>query len=64
MAGAPITDEVLKCSLKPVDPADYAPQTLTGDELTQLQAIFPTGVCNYSVPGAWQLPLEDTWLSY
>jgi hypothetical protein len=63
VAGAPIADNVLKCSLKPVNANDYA-VSFTPTELMELQQIFPAGVCDYSTPGPWQLPLRGTWLSY
>lgn len=63
-AGAPITDDVLKCQLKPVNAADYAPAVFNPDELARLAAIFPAGVCNHALPGVSQRPLEGTWQRY
>jgi hypothetical protein len=63
VAGAPIADNVLKCSLKPVASGDYA-VTFTASEMAQLRQIFPSGVCDYSIVGPWQRPLQGTWLSY
>lgn len=48
-AGQPRSDEVLKCDLKPIDPADYDLE-LTADQLRRLAAIFSSGVCDYSAP--------------
>ena len=62
-AGAPLANDILKCALKPVDPKGYQ-QSLTGDELMQLKAIFPEGVCDYSRPGVKQGALQETWLRY
>jgi hypothetical protein len=62
-SGAPITDDILKCQLKPLDPRDYA-QPLTSDQLARLNAVFPQGVCDYSKPGVEQQLLAGTWLSY
>lgn len=50
VAGMPLTDDVLKCQLKPVSQADYQ-TTLTAEQLNRLRAIFPEGVCDYSKPG-------------
>jgi hypothetical protein len=63
VAGAPIAHNVLKCSLKPPAQRDYA-VTFTSTEWTRLREIFPTGVCDYSQVGSWQVPLRGTWLSY
>lgn len=62
-AGAPLAADVIKCQLKPPMPADYA-VPFTGAQFAQLQAIFPTGVCNYAVPGVEQQGLAGTWLSF
>jgi hypothetical protein len=59
-AGAPATDDVFKCQLKPVDPADYK-ATLTGDQMNRLKAVFADGVCDWSKPGVNQVPLAGTW---
>lgn len=63
VAGAPLADDIVKCQLKPVDPADYA-VTLTGTQLDRLRGIFPEGVCDWSKPGVEQQPLQGTWLSF
>ena len=63
-AGAPITDDVLKCQLKRIDAADYVPVAFSADEQVRLAAIFPTGVCNYAQPGVSQRPLDRTWQRY
>jgi len=33
-------------------------------EWARLNAIFPTGVCDWSKPGVEQQDLEGTWLSF
>jgi Tannase-like family of unknown function (DUF6351) len=62
-AGAPATDDVFKCALKPVDLADYkiAP---TAERLAQLKQAFPDGVCDYGKPGVEQARLAGTWVSF
>lgn len=49
-AGGPLTDDVLKCALKPLNASNYT-HPLTTDQVAQLKAVFPTGVCDYSHPG-------------
>lgn len=49
-SGAPRTDDVIKCELKPVDPSDYDVR-LTSAQLDRLTEIFPTGVCDHLQPG-------------
>ncbi len=52
-AGAPRADDVLKCQLKPVDPADYE-RELTESEYEELVEVFPEGVCDWSAAGVGQ----------
>jgi len=61
VAGAPLTDDVMKCQLKAPDPKDYRVQ-FTLSEWKQLVEAFPAGVCDYSKPGVNQVPLAGTWL--
>ena len=62
-AGGPLSDDVLKCSLKPVDAGDYR-HRLTPAQLEQLRRIFPQGVCDYSKPGMGQHRPAATWRTY
>lgn len=62
-AGGPRAGDILKCSLKPVNAADYS-VAFTASELAHLRTIFPQGVCDWSKPGVKQRPLRDSWLSY
>ncbi|MBZ5623257.1 MAG: DUF6351 family protein [Acidobacteriia bacterium] len=62
VAGAPLTDDVMKCQLKPIDPRDYK-VAFTAAELAELSQIFPGGVCDYAKPGVMQVPLAGTYLS-
>jgi hypothetical protein len=63
ISGAPVTNDVIKCALKPLVAQDY-PQGLSAGQLARLQAVFPNGVCDYSQPGIAQTGLLSTWLSY
>jgi hypothetical protein len=54
VAGGARTEDILKCQLKPLDPAEYAPATMNAGQLTRLTAVFPQGVCDWSKPGVGQ----------
>jgi hypothetical protein len=62
-AGAPLTNDISKCQLKPVVEADYA-QAFTPVQLGRLKAVFPDGVCDWTKPGVGQVPLKGTYQSY
>jgi hypothetical protein len=62
VAGGPLTDDVMKCRLKAIDPKDYKVPFTTA-EIGELSQIFPGGVCDYSKPGVMQVPLAGTYLS-
>ncbi len=59
-AGGPMTDDIFKCQLKPIDAADYktAPNA---DQMAQLKATFPDGVCDWTKPGVGQQAKLETW---
>jgi hypothetical protein len=59
-ADASVASDIIKCQLRPIDLADY-PGTPSVAQVSRLQNIFPTGVCNWSVPGVEQQPLAGTW---
>jgi len=56
VAGGPLAENILKCQLRPLDPADYAPAVLTTEQLARLSTVFPDGVCDFSRPGVGQQP--------
>jgi hypothetical protein len=62
VAGAPMTADVLKCELKPIDKTDYK-RPVTDAQLANLRTVFPQGVCDYTKKGIAQRPAQ-TWLSY
>ena len=64
VAGSPITDDVVKCQLKPIGDADYLPTVFNGAEKVRLAAIFNQGVCDYGKPGVAQTIVKATWLKY
>jgi hypothetical protein len=47
VAGGPVAANIMKCALKPVAATDYA-VPFSPAELARLQAIFPSGVCDWS----------------
>jgi Tannase-like family of unknown function (DUF6351) len=59
-AGSPASDDVFKCQLKPVDPADYKARP-SAEQLAKLKQVFPEGVCDYSKPGVEQTHIAGTW---
>jgi hypothetical protein len=62
VAGGPLSDDILKCQLKPLNRADYTVQ-FTDDEWAQLQQAFPGGVCDWSKPAAQQ-QASTPWLTF
>jgi hypothetical protein len=63
VAGEPLIGEVLKCTLKPVDPKDYK-QSFSDAQRARLNKIFPQGTCVFSRPGVGQAKLSQTWIAY
>jgi hypothetical protein len=63
VAGAPLTNDVLKCQLKPINYAEYK-VTFTVAQKARMAAIFPSGVCDFSKPGVEQVPLKGTYRRY
>ncbi len=62
-AGGPLTDDILKCELKPIDHKSYK-QAFTTDQMARLKAVFPKGVCDYNRPGVEQRRVSRTWKRY
>ncbi|MCH7856380.1 MAG: hypothetical protein IIB37_06470 [Gemmatimonadetes bacterium] len=62
VAGGPLSNDVFKCQLKPIDYSDYEVE-FTDSEKRRLEAIFDQGVCDWSRPGVHQA-VNRTWLSY
>jgi hypothetical protein len=61
-ADEPMTDDILKCQLKPLRRDDY-PVSFTDAQWQRLQQLFPTGVCDYTKPGVEQRPTIP-WMTY
>lgn len=60
VAGMPMTDDIIRCQLKPIDPADYGDK-LTPEQLAALHEIFPEGVCDFDRPAAEDVPQSLLW---
>ena len=60
VAGADVASDIIKCQLKPLSPDDY-PMSFDSTQWARLQAVFPTGVCDWSKPGVEQQGLAGTW---
>ncbi|MEQ1728704.1 MAG: DUF6351 family protein [Vicinamibacterales bacterium] len=61
-AGGPLSADVLKCQLAPVNPDDYR-VPFTPQQFDRLRRIFPDGVCDWSKPGVNQVPVVP-WASF
>jgi hypothetical protein len=61
-ADGPMTDDVMKCRLKPMRREDY-PVSFSDAQWQQLQAAFPGGVCDYAKAGVSQRGAVP-WLTY
>jgi hypothetical protein len=55
VAGESVTQDVLKCQLKPINPSDYS-VVLSESELSRLHRVFPKGVCDFSLPSQYFTP--------
>jgi hypothetical protein len=62
VAGGPLTSDIRKCHLKPLDKRDYR-VTLSATDWASLQAIFPRGVCDWSRPSVG-LQRALRWISF
>ena len=63
VAGAPITNDVIKCQLKPIAASDYK-AAMSPDDMARLKKIFASGVCDWSKPGVEQQALAGTWQTF
>ncbi|HEV2780066.1 MAG TPA: DUF6351 family protein [Actinophytocola sp.] len=61
-AGAPLTDDILRCQLRHPQRGDYA-VAFTDAEWAALNAGFPSGVCDWRRPGVDQRP-SIPWLTF
>lgn len=61
-AGGPLSSDILKCQLRPLDRADYGDR-LSDAQFQRLKAVFPNGVCDWARPGVGQ-QRAIPWLSF
>jgi len=59
IAGGPLTENILKCRLRPINTADYQPVVFTAEQLNRLYATFPDGVCDWGKRGVHQQPARS-----
>ncbi|HCT78831.1 MAG TPA: hypothetical protein DGG94_21795 [Micromonosporaceae bacterium] len=62
-AGGPLTNDILKCRLKALQPSDY-PVAFTATQWSRLQRAFPSGACDWTKPGVGQQPPAGPWLTF
>jgi len=62
-AGDGIAADIVKCQLKPLVRSDYTPVLFTDAQWSQLQATFPTGVCDWNQRGVEQQGAVE-WQTY
>lgn len=63
VAGAPLANDIVSCRLRPVSRADYS-TFLTAEELRELEAVFPEGVCDWSRADAVAAQHQGVWKSF
>ena len=63
VAGAPLTNDIVSCQLKPLDPADYEVE-FSGEEWVALDEVFPDGVCDWTQGDLHGQGYQGTWLSF
>ncbi|WP_394825361.1 DUF6351 family protein [Pendulispora albinea] len=62
VAGMPMSDDVIRCQLKPLDRRDYK-AFMTDAQFAELRSIFPDGVCDWSKPAAGAVDRSMLWPS-
>ena len=65
VAGAPVAENIFKCTTKALnfnDPA-YGGATFTAGQMTRMLAVFNTGVCDWTQLGVGQVPVVP-WSSF
>ena len=53
IAGGSLSENILKCALRPVNDTEYGGR-LDGGQLARLKAVFASGVCDWAKPGIGQ----------
>ncbi|WP_183022882.1 DUF6351 family protein [Variovorax sp. UMC13] len=62
VSGGPLSEDVFKCQLKPLDfaSADYGSTVFTAGQQGRLRAVFSDGVCDWNKPGVGQVAWAPT----
>lgn len=63
VAGMPMSHDIASCQLKPLDRREYLDIEFSEAQWSRLQAVFPSGVCDYGKPAVDSEP-SVPWLSY
>jgi hypothetical protein len=63
VAGGPLTEDIFKCRLQPIDWADPVYAALDGAQRARLEGVFPSGVCDWSRPGIGQ-QTSPGWITF
>jgi hypothetical protein len=63
VAGGPLTEDVFKCQLRPIDWADPVYAGLGTAQRARLQAVFPSGVCDWDRRGVGQ-QTSPGWVTF
>ena len=63
VAGAPLANDISKCQRKPINYGEYK-VSFSDAQKKRLSSIFPVGVCDFTKPGAEQVPIKGTYQRY
>jgi hypothetical protein len=63
IAGGPVANDTIKCQLTQPAQADYGVE-FTGEEWERLLDVFGDGVCDWTLTGTGEVPLEGLWLRF
>lgn len=63
VAGAPLSNDIISCVLKPLDRQDYA-AVVDDAQWQALQSVFPDGVCDWNPGDAHGASYQGTWQSF
>ncbi|MFK7865287.1 MAG: DUF6351 family protein [Pseudohongiellaceae bacterium] len=63
VAGAPLSNDIVSCVLKPIDFDDYAVE-FDIEQKEALSQVFPAGVCDWDAPDKHRATHQGTWQSF
>jgi len=63
VAGAPLANDIMKCTLKRINMKDYTVRFTPAQE-SRLRSIFPTGVCDWTKPGVGQVAMRGIYQGF